>query len=616
MKYILESKFKLLEPFEKELPNFVILTGINGVGKTQILQALNQNNNGLAKIFIAGFNVPVHQIRYIDKLLIPNDIHAIDRHLYDNSYDMELHEQLFPAYSHLLNYQTQYKQLPGTFENFQEYTNQHYGHLLINSIQFKKIKSFIEENPNNRPNEFDFFRDNFQRGYHPQIHDIFTQNFSTIFKNYQNLEFKNLFNEFLNKYKDKNIKYLVDEKFRKTHGNPPWENINSILETAMMDYEFEVPVNYDSNMIYEPKFIKKSNKNAVKISDLSSGEKILISLAFALYNKEHTSQLPKILLLDETDASLHPSMAKQYLNILKNVFVSELGIKVIITTHSPSTVALADEKDIFVVEKTNQPIRKCSKDEALSVLTAGVPSFSVNYENRKQVFVESHYDAEFYNEIYTLVKSQLESEISLSFISCGAVQKDKNYDPITGCAQVRNITDLMRNSGNKSCFGLIDWDKCNKEGNGIYVNAFNEQYSIENCLLNPLFIALLLTLKEIHPFENFGISLRTFDPNSQSTIDQLVNQLLDLINFNDSDVLDISLTNGKITKIPRTYLHYQGHDLEDQILSKVPALKSLKKGNEPAKRIKLAIIQTVFRNYPELIPRSFINVFRKIQNSR
>lgn len=616
MKYILESKFKLLEPFEKELPNFVILTGINGVGKTQILQALNQNNNGLAKIFIAGLNVPVHQIRYIDKLLIPNDIHAIDRHSYNDSYDMELHNQLFPTYSNLLNYQSQYKQLPVTLENFQEYINQIYGYLSINSIQFKKIKSFIEENPNNRPNELDFFRDNFQRSYHPEIHDIFIQNFSTIFKNYQNLEFKNLFNEFLNKYKDKNIKYLVDEEFRKTHGNPPWENINSILETAMMDYEFEVPVDYDPNVIYEPKFIKKNSKNAVKISDLSSGEKILISLAFALYNKEHESQLPKVLLLDETDASLHPSMAKQYLNILKNVFVSELGIKVIITTHSPSTVALADEKDIFVVEKTNQPIRKCSKDEALSVLTAGVPSFSVNYENRKQIFVESHYDAEFYNEIYTLVKSQLESEISLSFISCGVVQKDRNYDPITGCAQVRNITDLMRNSGNKSCFGLIDWDKCNKEGNGIYVNAFNEQYSIENCLLNPLFIALLLTLKEIHPFENFCISLRTFDPNSQSTIDQLVNQLLDLINFNDSDVLDISLANGKITKIPRTYLHYQGHDLEDQILSKVPALKSLRKGNEPAKRIKLAIIQTVFRNYPELIPRSFINVFRKIQNSR
>ena len=437
MKYILESKFKLLEPFEKELPNFVILTGINGVGKTQILQALNQNNNGLAKIFIAGFNVPVHQIRYIDKLLIPNDIHAIYRHSYDNSYDMELHEQLFPTYSHLLNYQTQYKQLPATFENFQEYTNQDYGHLSINLIQFKKIKSFIEENPNNRPNEFDFFRDNFQRGYHPQIHDIFTQNFSTIFKNYQNLEFKNLFNEFLNKYKDKNIKYLVDEEFRKTHGNPPWENINSILETAMMDYEFEVPVDYDSNMIYEPKFIKKSSKNVVKISDLSSGEKILISLAFALYNKEHASQLPKVLLLDETDASLHPSMAKQYLNILKNVFVKDLGIKVIITTHSPSTVALADEHDIFVVENSEQRIRKCSKDEALSVLTAGVPSLSINYENRKQVFVESPYDVKYYDAIYKILSPYLNKEVSLNFISSGDSRTDPNGDPVANCSQVK-----------------------------------------------------------------------------------------------------------------------------------------------------------------------------------
>ena len=71
------------------------------------------------------------------------------------------------------------------------------------------------------------------------------------------------------------------------------------------------------------KFVKKDIRTEVKISELSSGEKILIALAFALYNNDHVTQLPKILLLDETDASLHPSMSKQYLHILKNVFVKK-----------------------------------------------------------------------------------------------------------------------------------------------------------------------------------------------------------------------------------------------------------------------------------------------------
>lgn len=613
MRYKLEVGYKSLEPFESELPDFVILTGVNGVGKTQILQSLQ---NGISKIITDGTLVPSHKIKYIEKLLPVTDlspIHRGDHHNYGR-YDYE--DPLFIGYSRFYEFKDQNHEFPNTLEELEKFTNSIYGNINLTTKQFEKLKLFIEQHPE-RITDLQLFKDRIPNGYHPTTHDIFNQNFSTVFDNYQKLEFENLFNEFLHKYKKKEVCYLKSDIFIEKYGQAPWKIINEILDSVDIPYEFKVPHenDYSPYLPYEPKFIKKDIKTEVKISELSSGEKILIALAFALYNNEHATQLPKVLLLDETDASLHPSMSKQYLKILKETFVKKLGIKVIITTHSPSTVALADEQDIFVVENSEQRIRKCSKDEALSVLTAGVPSLCINYENRKQVFVESHYDAEFYNEIYTLLKSHLEPEISLSFISCGAVQKDKKYDPITGCAQVRNITDLMRNSGNRSCFGLIDWDKCNKEGNGVYVNAFNEQYSIENCLLNPLFIALLLTLKETHPFENFGISLRTFDPHNQLTIDQLVSKLLDLIGFNDSNVLDISLANGKTTKLPITYLHYQGHDLEDQILSKVPALNSLRKGNEPAKRIKLAIIQTVFRNYPELIPQCFIDVFRKIQKS-
>jgi len=613
MKYKLEVEYKSLQPFEIELPDFVILTGINGVGKTQILQTLQ---SGSSKIIIDGTSVPAHKIKYIEKLLPVNDISPIHRGDHHDYGRYPENDSLFMGYCRIFEFKDQKHEFPNTLEELEEFTNSLYGNINLTTKQFEKLKLFIEQHPE-RITDLQLFKDRIPNGYHPTTHDIFNQNFSTVFDNYQKLEFENLFNEFLHKYKKKEVCYLKSDIFIEKYGQAPWKIINEILDSVDIPYEFKVPHenDYSPYLPYEPKFIKKDIKTEVKISELSSGEKILIALAFALYNNEHATQLPKVLLLDETDASLHPSMSKQYLKILKETFVKKLGIKVIITTHSPSTVALADEQDIFVVENSEQRIRKCSKDEALSVLTAGVPSLCINYENRKQVFVESHYDAEFYNEIYTLLKSHLEPEISLSFISCGAVQKDKKYDPITGCAQVRNITDLMRNSGNRSCFGLIDWDKCNKEGNGVYVNAFNEQYSIENCLLNPLFIALLLTLKETHPFENFGISLRTFDPHNQLTIDQLVSQLLDLIGFNDSNVLDISLANGKTTKLPITYLHYQGHDLEDQILSKVPALNSLRKGNEPAKRIKLAIIQTVFRNYPELIPQCFIDVFRKIQKS-
>lgn len=619
MEYKLESKFRSLEPFEKELPDFVILTGVNGVGKTQILQALIQTGNESAKIKINGLLIPSHEIRYIEpKLLAPNDLHVVGREYYDNSNDMEFLHEYFPIYSLILAYKNKFNELPTTFEDFKTYIEQSSGHIFPNLKLYRELISFIEEDPDNRPSEFEFLKTNFHKSYHPQISDLFTHNFSLIFKSYQSREERNFFNEYLSKQKGKNIPYLSNEDFIKKHGNPPWENINRILNEAKMDYKFEVPDAYDSEASYEPKFVKISNNISVKIPDLSSGEKILLSLFFALYNKEHASTLPKVLLLDETDASLHPLMSQQYLKILKNVFVEELGIKVLITTHSPSTVALAEEQDIFVVENTSERIRKCSKDEALSVLTAGVPSLSINYENRKQVFVESPFDVKYYDAIYKILSPHLDKEVSLNFISSGDSRTDKNGDPVANCSQVKHITQTMRRYGNKSCFGIIDWDLNNKETEeGIIVNALNNQYSIENCLLNPLFIGLLILITKNGPYNEVNYTFRDLDSSCPDTLnnihDWILNKISSQFTTADNNLTSIELNNGLIIKTPQWFTHHQGHELETKILQVIPELNSLKRGKEEA--LKLEIINRVYEDCPELIPVNFRETFQRIQNS-
>src|SRR5207247_9494265 len=121
-----------------------------------------------------------------------------------------------------------------------------------------------------------------------------------------------------------------------------------------------------------------------------------MSLALSLYNSNFDIEFPKIRLMNEPDAHLHHSMTRKFLDVIQNVFVNEKGVKVIMTTHSPSTVALAPEESIFLMNKTTPRIAKANKDEALRILTSGVPTLSINYENRRQVFVESKYDVEFY----------------------------------------------------------------------------------------------------------------------------------------------------------------------------------------------------------------------------
>lgn len=618
MKYKLETKYKSLKPFEIELPNFVILTGINGVGKTQVLYALTQNHGQLAKITVADQIIQNHQIKYIDKLLTPNDIHPIDRHSFDESEDFELRHQLFPAYSLLINYLSEFGQLPKSYEIYQQHNNERYGNQLVNPVIFEKIREFIGDISTNQPHDFDFFKNNFPRNYRPQVNELFTHNFSQIFKTYQNLIFKNEFNQFRSERKGKNIAFLQEDEFIQVNGNPPWEIINNIIETATLDYMFDVPNDYDPNITYQPKFIKKSTGDSVQISELSSGEKILISLAFALYNKDYVNQIPNLILLDETDASLHPSMTKQYLNILKDVFVKDLGIKVIITTHSPSTVALADEQDIFVVENSEQRIRKCSKDEALSVLTAGVPSLSINYENRKQVFVESPYDVKYYDAIYKILSPYLNKEVSLNFISSGDARTNQNGDPVANCSQVKHITQTMRNHGNKSCFGIIDWDLTNQETEeGILVNAFSQQYSIENCLLNPLFIGLLILGLKTGSQDEINHRYISLDYNSaeclQEIHDWILNKISNQFKIQNQNKVSIQLINGVTINTPEWFTHHQGHELESKILNQISELNKVRQNKE--EKLKLEIINKIFDDFPLLVPTYFKDVFSKIQTS-
>ena len=71
-----------------------------------------------------------------------------------------------------------------------------------------------------------------------------------------------------------------------------------------------------------------------------------MSFALCLYHAADQStavDFPKVLLFDEIDAPLHPSMSRSLLRTIQKTLVEEHGIFVILTTHSPSTVALAPD---------------------------------------------------------------------------------------------------------------------------------------------------------------------------------------------------------------------------------------------------------------------------------
>lgn len=167
---------------------------------------------------------------------------------------------------------------------------------------------------------------------------------------------------------------------------PPWDLVNEMLavmgrfSTADSGFNFqitspkvgEVQITNWGNYQFTPQLIDQRSGESRNFDALSSGEKIILGLAICMYQRGNLVAPPNLLLLDEIDASLHPSMTKALLHTLQEVFVDR-GTKVILATHSPSTVAQAPEGSVHIVSKTDTGIKIApeTQNEAVNILSEG-----------------------------------------------------------------------------------------------------------------------------------------------------------------------------------------------------------------------------------------------------
>lgn len=159
---------------------------------------------------------------------------------------------------------------------------------------------------------------------------------------------------------------------------PPWEIINQFLAAYTGDrYSVTFPPPLTSRDIaYGSRSFRPQIRNAEKnieidYDSLSSGEKVLLMLALCMFKAESGSVFPKLLLLDEVDATLHPSMIKNLLRVITGV-LNKKGTRVVLATHSPTTVALVPAGCTYLVNPEGEDrIVKTSKNEAVAILTEG-----------------------------------------------------------------------------------------------------------------------------------------------------------------------------------------------------------------------------------------------------
>ena len=410
---------------------------------------------------------------------------------------------------------------------------------------------------------------------------------------------------------------LTSEEFVAEYGEPPWEKVDRALASFGLPFEVIAPTPTPQSLPLPGRpqsqspamsfmLRVKGGSEPLSPAQLSSGEQVLLELAIAIFQHDETRinlSKPELLLLDEKDASLHPANVKRWLEAIADGLVGKQGIKCIITTHSPITVALAPEGSIFEMTEERPYPQKCSKQSALDQLTVGLPTLAIDYSARRQVFTESSIDARHFQNIYDILKPEFDAPFTLSFASNATVGN---------CQFVLDIVGHMERHGNVTVYGIIDWDLKNQPIGRTRVLGNNSHYSKDNIIIDPLLIGALLVKNDIFSDMNYA-DLINLDGK---TLQKLVDRIVSKVKFGLGETRETSVNHyvgGFSLNVPLAWQMKNGHDLEDLVKRCVPQL-----GNRYAAEGSLAddLIRRVIAGTPRFCPAPIRDVLLDIASDR
>ncbi|WP_400261927.1 ATP-dependent nuclease [Sphingobacterium sp. SG20118] len=165
------------------------------------------------------------------------------------------------------------------------------------------------------------------------------------------------------------------------HISTPWVVFNEILIKAKFKYKAEYVPSKNEETPPPVTFVDNQNGKPVPISSLSSGEKTIMALIFVLYHASSNGNFPEVILFDEPDAHLHPSLTQLFINVIQETLVNEQKVKVILTTHSPSTIALSPPDAIYRMDRLlGYPVKE-DRNKAVQALSDGLASISMEDGN-------------------------------------------------------------------------------------------------------------------------------------------------------------------------------------------------------------------------------------------
>ena len=631
MDIIIGKSYKTICEFEiKNLPDFVVLTGENGTGKTQLIEYLYHISKVDAKgNYITTSEGAPQPDEELKNLINAEAVDPITGYRYPATVEKEGTRIINIVYRGV---QAPTVEVGGKFDWRKLYTA---GEMIAQKHLFYKTHESIVPNISEKTTEeltkayqesIGFHRGGARIGPDTQIPTISQTDIDTIkrieeeqteidyskdqylYIAYQPVPPSNVFSA--------NLKFLYVQHWARiqaglTVAKAPWEIFNDIGKTLNFKFELDEPNIEDKK--FDVRLRDKAKKVFISPDSLSSGEKVIFSLFVAMYSTHSEAHLPELIIFDEPDAYLHPSLCRTLLDVVQKIFVEQHHIKVIMTTHSPSTVALAPSDSIY--RMMDGKMVPSNKKEAIVSLTAGLNTISVYYENVKQVFVEADND----NTYLTVVKDMamraglLSTDVNLNFVNVG-------NDVNGGCSIVKKVVNDLVIAGNQTVFGVIDWDGHNDDSDRIKVLGQGTRYAIDNYAIDPLAV-ILICLEDAASREKIGFekhaSVTTFkemnNMDQQKYVDIIIKELEKIIPENErvnTKKVTYQTMEGRNYSIPVWFTEMQGHKLVDYMRAAFPVLN---KYNDDRKLYKHIAVDMCYANYPGIIPMDIVDTLRNIQ---
>jgi len=165
---------------------------------------------------------------------------------------------------------------------------------------------------------------------------------------------------------------------------------NSLEEISKFFDNFFKPMKFeDVDITTSPfKFSISTPMGEIDIDDLSSGEKEILNIFIRFHQLKPQEA---VILFDEADAHLHPDLERRYLDLLKEL---TQGNQLILTTHSPEMMISAGTESLYTIlkyppkEGSNQLERVTHSEDLHNALSELMGSRGIVSFNQKIIFIE------------------------------------------------------------------------------------------------------------------------------------------------------------------------------------------------------------------------------------